>query len=144
MTTQDLIARASIVIDAPRDRVWETLVDPVAITQYMFGADVRSDWKEGGPITWSGEWQGKRYEDKGVVLRVERDCALQYTHFSPLSGQPDKPENYRTVTIELSDAGRQTRLMLSQDNNPTEEARSHSEKNWKTVLSGVKKFVEGK
>ena len=141
-TTQDLIARASITIHAPRAQVWNALVTPSAIKQYMFGTDVRSDWKERGPITWSGEWQGKPYHDKGVILKIERDYALQYSHFSPLSGQPDKPENYHTVTIELSDAGAATRVMLSQDNNPTETARSHSEKNWTLMLSGLKQFVE--
>jgi hypothetical protein len=37
----------------------------------MFGANVVSDWKEGGQIVWKGEWQGKVYEDKGVILKIE-------------------------------------------------------------------------
>jgi uncharacterized protein YndB with AHSA1/START domain len=140
---KDIIARASITINASRDKVWSALVTPAAIKQYMFGTDVRSDWKAGSPITWSGEWRGKPYQDKGVILKIAHDFALQYTHFSPLSGQPDKPENYHTVTIELSDAGTHTRVMLSQDSNTTEAERSDSEKNWATVLGGLKKFVEG-
>ena len=140
---QEFIARSSIVIDAPRDRVWSALVDPAALKQFFFGSEVRSDWKEGSPITWSGVWEGKPYQDKGVVLKAERDCALQYTHFSPLSGQPDRPENYHTITIEFSERGRKTLVELSQDNNPTEDAQLHSEQNWTMVLSGLKKFVEG-
>jgi uncharacterized protein YndB with AHSA1/START domain len=140
---KDLIARSSIIINAPRDKVWNALVTPTAIKQYMFGADVRSDWKEGSSITWSGEWRGKKFQDKGVILKIERDYALQYSHFSPLSGRPDKPENYHIVTIELSDAGAQTRVMLTQDNNPTEDTRSESEKNWTMMLNGLKKLVEG-
>lgn len=139
---QNLIANASIVIDASRAKVWDALVTPEAITQYMFGTNVVSDWKEGSPITWSGEWEGKSYEDKGTVLRIEPERILQYTHFSPLSGLPDKPENYHTVTIELSGEGNQTRASLTQDNNPTEEARAHSEKNWKMMLAALKAFVE--
>jgi uncharacterized protein YndB with AHSA1/START domain len=141
---QDFVARTSIVINASRDRVWKALVDPAAVKQYFFGTTVRSDFKEGSPITWTGEWEGKSYQDKGVILRAERDEALQFTHFSPLSGQPDKPENYHTVTIELSDAGKQTRVSLTQDGNPTADAQAHSEKNWKMVLAGLKKFVEAK
>ena len=140
---QDFIARSSIVIGASRDKVWNALVDPAALKQFFFGADVRSDWREGSPITWSGVWEGKPYQDKGVVLKAVRDDALQYTHFSPLSGQPDRPENYHTITIALSDRGRKTLVELSQDNNPTEDAQLHSEQNWKMVLSGLKKFVEG-
>ena len=140
--TQEFIARASIVIDASRNKVWNALVDRAALKQFFFGSDVRSDWKEGSTITWSGVWEGKPYQDKGVVLKAERDSALQYTHFSPLSGQPDTPENYHTVTIELSDQGRKTLVELSQDNNPTEDAQLHSEQNWRMVLTGLKKFVE--
>lgn len=109
----------------------------------MFGADVRSDWTVGAPITWSGVWQGKPYHDKGVIKQIERERVLQYSHFSPLSGQPDRPENYHTVTIELADGNAQTRVVLTQDNNPTEEARAHSEKNWNMMLGALKKFVEG-
>ena len=140
--THDYIARAATTIDGARDAVWKALVDPAAVKQYMFGTDVRSDFTEGSPITWSGEWEGKRYQDKGVILKAERDAALQYTHFSGSSGLPDKPENYHTVTIELSDAGGKTRVSLTQDNNTTEDARAHSEKNWKGMLDGLKRYVE--
>lgn len=140
--TTNLIARSSITIEAPPAQVWQALVTPAAIKQYMFGTNVTSDWKEGSPITWKGEWQGKAYEDKGVIRQFKPNQALQYTHFSPLAGLPDKPENYHTVSIQLSPDGNRTRVSLTQDNNPTEEARSHSEKNWKMMLDGLKKFVE--
>jgi uncharacterized protein YndB with AHSA1/START domain len=139
---QGLIARASLTIGAPRAEVWEALVNPAAIKQYMFGARVVSDWQEGSPIVWKGEWQGKAYEDKGVILGLEPGRRLRYSHFSPLSGLPDEPRNYHTVTIELSGEGDQTRVALSQDNNPTEEARVHSEKNWGMMLAALKKFLE--
>jgi len=66
---KNLIARVSINIDAPSEKVWDALVTPEAIKQYMFGAE-------------------------------------------------------------------------NQDNNPTEEARAHSEKNWRIMLSSLKKFLE--
>jgi uncharacterized protein YndB with AHSA1/START domain len=139
---ENLIARAEATINTPRGRVWEALVTPALIKQYMFGTDVTSDWKKGSPIAWKGEWKGKAYEDKGTVLQVEPGLILQYTHFSPLSGLPDVAENYHTVTIELSDAGAETRVVLTQDNNPTEQARAHSEQNWAQMLAGLKKLLE--
>ncbi|MCC9076094.1 SRPBCC domain-containing protein [Litorilinea aerophila] len=139
---KNLIARASITINAPVERVWGALVNPEAIKQFMFGTHVVTDWREGSPITWKGEWQGKSYEDKGVILRFEPPRVLQYSHFSPLSGLPDKPENYHTVTIELSNEGNQTHVLLSQDNNATEEAREHSERNWEMMLAALKKFLK--
>ena len=138
----NLIARTAVTIDAPSKRVWEVLVDPAAIKQYMFGTDVVSDWREGSPIVWKGEWQGKAYEDRGVILRLKPERTMQYSHFSPLSGVPDKPENYHTVTVELSANGNQTQVSLAQDNNATEEERAHSEENWEMMLAGLKKFVE--
>lgn len=138
----DLLAKASVTIDATRAEVWNALTDPAAIKQYMFGANVTSDWREGQPITWEGEWQGKKYVDKGVILQLTPGRTLRYSHFSPLAGLPDRPENYHTVGIELSDEGDQTGVTLTQDNNLTEQAREHSEKNWNTMLMSLKRMLE--
>ncbi len=137
-----LIAKASISISVPVGKVWDALTNPEVIKQYMFGTNVISDWKEGSPIVWKGEWQGKKYEDKGVILKLEPERLIQYSHFSPLSGKPDLPENYHTVTVELSAEGAETRISLSQDNNPTEKSREHSEKNWAMMLASLKKLLE--
>jgi len=138
----DLIAKASSTIDAPAEKVWNALVTPAAIKQYMFGTTVSSAWREGSPISWKGEWQGKPYEDKGVILTFVPERTLRYSHFSPLAGLPDVPENYHNVTIELSGDGPRTRVALAQDGNATEQAREHSVKMWSSMLDGLKKFVE--
>jgi uncharacterized protein YndB with AHSA1/START domain len=140
--SKDLVAKANISINASKDKVWHALVTPAAIKQYMFGADVASDWREGGAITWEGEMKGRKYEDKGVILKFEPEEVLQYSHFTPLSGKPDKPENYHTVTIKLSGGGQETEVSLTQDNNANEDARKESEKNWGVMLDGLKKYLE--
>jgi uncharacterized protein YndB with AHSA1/START domain len=140
---KNLVAKSSITVNAPPTKVWSALVTPAAIKQYMFGTNVTTSWKEGSPIVWKGEWQGKAYEDKGVIRQFKPERTLEYTHFSPLAGLPDKPENYHTVTVQLSPEGTQTRVTLSQDNNADEKEREHSEKNWTMMLGGLKKFVEG-
>jgi uncharacterized protein YndB with AHSA1/START domain len=137
-----IIAKADAHINAPPSRVWDALTNPGVIKQYMFGTNVVSDWKQGSPIVWKGEWKGKAYEDKGVILKIEPGRMLQYSHFSPLSGQPELPENYHTVTIALAREGENTLVSLSQDNNATEKAREESEKNWGMMLSGMKKLLE--
>jgi uncharacterized protein YndB with AHSA1/START domain len=137
-----LVARASATIDAPAARVWDALVDPETSRRYMFGTTVISDWTEGSPIVWKGEWKGKAYEDTGVILRLERRRVLRYSHFSPLSGLPNTPENHHTVTIELLEQAGRTRVSLAQDNNPTEQARQHSERNWSAMLAGLKQLLE--
>jgi len=142
MSAKDHVAKVSTVIDAPKEQVWEALTDPDAISRYMLGAKVTTDWKEGSPITWEGEWDGRPYQDKGTVREVRPPQILEYTHFSPLVGLPDVPENYHTVRIEVVDVGPATRVTLIQDNNETEETKDHSEGNWKTMLDGLKEVVE--
>jgi uncharacterized protein YndB with AHSA1/START domain len=140
--SRGLVAKQSVMIHAPVAKVWDALTDPELIKKYMFGSTVTSDWTKGSPITFAGEWQGRRYEDKGVILRVEAPRVLEYSHFSPLSGQADRPENYHTVAIELSASDHGTVVSLSQDNNATEQARQHSEKNWGAMLANLKQILE--
>jgi uncharacterized protein YndB with AHSA1/START domain len=139
---QSLIATATMTIKAAPGAVWHALTTPDAIKQYMFGADVLTDWQVGSPIVWRGEWQGKSYEDKGIILQFNPDRLLQYSHFSPLAGVPESAESYHTVTIELSNRGNETRVALTQDNNRTQEAKAHAEKNWAMMLQGLKKYAE--
>ncbi len=139
---KNLVALASIKINASPAKVWRALVEPEAIQQYMFGTQVSSTWEEGSPIKWKGMWEGKAYEDKGVVLQFRPQERIQYSHFSPLSGVPDLPENYHTVTVDLEEDGDRTRVTLAQDNNASEEEREHSKQNWNMMLAVLKKYVE--
>ena len=138
-----IVAKASTTIKAPVSKVWQALVNPEIIQQYLFNTEVISDWKVGSPITYKGEWEGKAFEDKGKILEIEPEKTLKSTHWSPLSGVPDSPENYHTVTYTLSKNGDGTEVTITQDNNASEEEKAHSEKNWQTVLEGMKKLLEG-
>ncbi|HEX5098954.1 MAG TPA: SRPBCC domain-containing protein [Polyangiaceae bacterium] len=142
MQRENLVAEVSTNVEAPVSAVWDALTDPKKIKRYMFGTTVNSSFEVGDPITWKGEFKGKSYEDKGTILRLEPRHLLAYSHFSPLSGQRDAPENYHTVVIELAEQGGGTHVTLRQDNNGTEETRQHSEQNWRAVLAGLKKEVE--
>jgi uncharacterized protein YndB with AHSA1/START domain len=140
--TKTAIAKATTTINAPASKVWDALTKPELIKQYLFGTEVTTDWQVGSPIRYKGEWEGKPYEDKGKVVQIEPRKLLVSTFWSSLAGLPDSPENYNTVRYELSPAGDATRLTVTQDNNPTEEAASHSEQNWQKVLDGIKKLLE--
>lgn len=139
---ESLIAEAHISINAPLGNVWEALTDRNAIKEFMFGTNVETDWKEGSPIVWKGEWQGKSYEDKGFITRYEPESVLQYTHYSPLSGLEDTRENYHTVTITLEEEDSQVHVSLSQDKNEDEKSRNHSAKNWQMMLDHLKAYLE--
>ncbi len=138
----DHIATVETEVEAPASRVWAALTDPDVIERYMFGARVVTDWQPGSSIVWKGEYEGKPFEDKGEVLEVVPYQRLKVTHFSPLSGEDDVPENYHTVTYELESDNGTTHVSLSQDNNPSAEAAEHSRANWEKMLSGLKATVE--
>jgi uncharacterized protein YndB with AHSA1/START domain len=140
---EDFIARAAVLIRAPRSLVWGALTTPEIIKQYFFGVEVLTDWQVGSPILYRGEWQGQPFEDKGVILKFEPEKTLVSTHWSPLSGVPDLPENYHTLTYELSEREAATQVRLTQDNNASQEEREHSEQNWNMMLGSLKKLLEG-
>lgn len=142
--SKGLIVKKSIHINADSAAVWDALVNPEKIKQYLFGTETISDWKVGSRITYKGVWQGKTYEDGGTILQLVPEKIFQSTYWSSMSGTEDKPENYSTVTYELFTEGSGTLLILTQDNCKTEEQQKHSESNWGMVLEGLKKIVEGK
>lgn len=136
-------ATQSIVINTTADKVWEALTTPELVKQYMFGADVVSDWQKGSTLIYKGEWEGKPYEDKGTILEVEPNKLLITTYFSALSGLEDKPENYNTVTYELlPEADGQTKLTVTQDNNASQEAANKATENWGMILATIKELLE--
>ena len=138
----DHVATAEVEIDGTAEEVWKALTDPEQIKQYMFGSQVETDWEEGSPIVWKGEYEGKSYEDKGEILEIDPCRRLKMTHFSPLGGDEDIPANYHTLLYELRGEGDKTRLSLSQSNNASEEEAEHSKGNWQQMLAGLKDLVE--
>ncbi len=135
-------ANASIAIHAPVEKVWDALINPELIKQYLFGTEARSDWKKGSSITYTGVWQGKAYQDKGKILDIVPNKRLVATYWSSMSGLPDTPESYHTITYELSAKDGFTTLTIDQDNNRSKESADHSAANWGSVLAAMKTLLE--
>jgi uncharacterized protein YndB with AHSA1/START domain len=131
----------SIDIDAPTSRVWAALTEPKLVRAYMMGATVSTDWKVGHKITWSGQYNGKSYVDRGEVKALDPQKRLSVTHWSPLSGLADEPANYHTVTYDLAPTAKGTKVTLTQEN-LTGVSEEQSRKNWQPVLRGLKETVE--
>jgi uncharacterized protein YndB with AHSA1/START domain len=137
------VATAQTDVAAPPERVWAALTDPAQIATYMHGSKVSTTWEVGTPITWEGEYDGRPYQDKGEVLTYDEPRVLSVTHYSPLMGQPDEPENYHTVVYTLTANGAGTHLELTQDGNDSEEQAEQFGHNWQGMLDGLKATVEG-
>ncbi|MCW3077950.1 MAG: hypothetical protein JWO32_2559 [Bacteroidetes bacterium] len=138
----NITGTVSILINAGAEEVWRALTTPELIKKYFFNTDARSDWKEGSPITFSGSWEGKSYEDKGTILKVEQNKLFKYNYWSSMSGTEDKPENYANISYELDKEGNQTKLTIRQENIADQKTKEHSEQNWLMVLKNLKNLIE--
>jgi uncharacterized protein YndB with AHSA1/START domain len=138
-----LLATASTVVDADPQRVWRAVTDPAEVKQWFFGTDLVTDWQPGSPITWSGEYEGTAYQDKGEVVAVDEPHRLEVTHFSPLTGQADRPENYHTLVYALEAADGGTRVTITQDNNGDQDEADRNAATWAQMLDGLKRHLAG-
>jgi uncharacterized protein YndB with AHSA1/START domain len=144
----EITASASVVIDRPRQTVWKALTEPDLVKQYFMGATVKTDWEVGHPITFSGTWKDKPFEDKGEIIAFDPEKEMSYSHWSPLSGADDVPDNYHVVHIALADADGGTQVTLQQSNlnggvtDADRSSRADYEKNWTSTLEGLKKVAE--
>jgi uncharacterized protein YndB with AHSA1/START domain len=107
---KEVIAKTAIVIAAPLTNVWEALIKPDLIE--TSGTQVITDWQVGSSILYTGTREGRKYQDKGRVLHIEKDKLLICTLWSSTDGLPDLPKNYKTVRYDLSQEGNGTRLTI--------------------------------
>jgi uncharacterized protein YndB with AHSA1/START domain len=143
---KNLSAKVEKTVHASAAEVWAALTTPAKLKKFFFGADVATDWEIGKPIRFTGEFKGRKYEDKGDILAVVPPKHLSFSHWSAMSGQADEPENYHVVTFDLVPKGNETKVTLSQANligglTPLDLAhRAEYEKNWSMVLDGLEKL----
>jgi uncharacterized protein YndB with AHSA1/START domain len=137
-----LSLKMSVSINVPKAKVWNALTNPAEIKKYLFGTDTVSDWKAGSPIIFRGTWEGKAYEDKGKILKIEKESLLQYNYWSNFSGDKDEPENYSNITYQLTESKGRTIFTLRQDNIKSKDAQLRSENNWGMILNKMKSLLE--
>ena len=127
--------RADIDVDASPTKVWEVLTRHAS--EVNFGAEVESDWRSGSEVVWRGEWQGKAFVDRGVVVEAVAPHRLVLTH---ASGQT--PDQEHRLSYELSGRDAGTHVEFWQDGNATAAAAAESERNWRQHLEAVKERAE--
>jgi uncharacterized protein YndB with AHSA1/START domain len=138
-------AQVSTDMETSLESAWKALTNTDVLGRAFFGSKVETTWKVGSPIYFRGEWKGKKFEDKGNILTFSPQKQLRFTHWSPLSGLEDKPENYHLVTFDLL-PGAKTKVRVTQDNEnetPVDDAtKQELTKNWTAILDGLKKAAE--
>lgn len=140
----------AILIHAPAESVWNALTNPAETKKYMFGCETVSDWQPGSPLLWEGEWEGRKMVFvKGHIAGIEPGSRLAYTVFDPNSAMEDIPENYLTVTYDLSEGDGGTLLTVTQGDydKVAEGERRYNEaynggEGWNPVLARIRAQVE--
>jgi uncharacterized protein YndB with AHSA1/START domain len=126
-------------IDADAASVWDTLTQRKSAM--FMGAEVNTDWREGSPLTMSGEFNGKPFKDHGEIRAADPKRHLAFTHFSG-----SQAENGNLVDLRLEPQGHRTKVTLSQTPEggprPDEAKVAEFRKNWEMMLQGLKKAAE--
>ncbi|AKT40286.1 SRPBCC family protein [Chondromyces crocatus] len=138
----NLVARAAVLIDAPRQAVWDALMQPDSITKILPVTEVISGFRLGEPFVWVFELAGEPSRVEGLVHRVEEGRLLAYEYTDPHSRDVLQREDIHHVTIELSDEGAGTRATVIQDGNVSPAAQAHAEGGWRLSLNHLKGLIE--
>jgi uncharacterized protein YndB with AHSA1/START domain len=139
------VARASVVVRAPRSAVWAALFRPESIERAL-PVHVVSPWRrEGEVFLWMIDMDGTSYRVDGVVHRMQHDHLLEYEFIDPHSLAFEHIECRHRVCIALTDEDDEddgTRISLTQDNNATNAILLHAEGGWRLALHNLKAVVE--
>lgn len=145
-----LFIENSITINASPTKVWDVLVNPEQTKKYMFGCEAVSDWRVGSPLLWRGQYEGKEIVFvKGTVVDIKPERLLVYTVIDPNSTIEDIPENYLTITYELTRKNGKTHFKVTQgdyskvgDGDRRYKESYNNGEGWNPILVEIKKLVE--
>ena len=146
--------RISQIINAPRERVYDALLDPTAVARWKVPAGMKSevhefDAREGGAIRISltyeapdraGKTDGRTdtYHGRFVTL-VPGELVIEADEFETddpaLSGE-------MTITIRLSDAPAGTELVAVHEGLPEGVSPADNEVGWRESLARLAALVE--
>ena len=139
-----IISIHSILLKASPAEVWDVLTNPEKIALYLFGTQTETDWRIGSSIQFSGEFQGMKYSDKGIVMANVANKLLAYDYWTQFSGLEDIPENYCEVSyqIESVDEG-SVKLIWQQIGFKDKDSLTRHESGMPSIMESIKKIVEG-
>jgi uncharacterized protein YndB with AHSA1/START domain len=131
-----------IYLDAPIEKVWNTLTKPELVKQWQYGSDLITDWKIGNEIRFKNEWEGQVFEQWGTILEVVTNKKIKYSLFFPRPELEDKPENYFIMSYILSEENQKIKLEIIQEDNRPGAVQEKPQGEENPILQGLKALIE--
>jgi uncharacterized protein YndB with AHSA1/START domain len=129
--------RLGVTVEAPRQRVWEALVDPEQVARWWGPAGftmpaAELDARVGGVYRFTMQPpEGEAFLVEGEFLVVEPPERLSYTF---RYDRPDPDDQETVATLTLLEAGDATRIELVQGPFRTEARRELHDAGWSDTL----------
>ena len=139
----DLIVSQSVTVNASKQKVWDALTNPEIIKEYLYGTETITDWRPGSEIIFQGEYEGKKYKDKGVILENIPYEKISYSYWSGFSGLDEHPDNFSVVTYQIQPVDENTCIFTwTQKGYVDEDRYNHSKEGMIEFLEDIKKVME--
>jgi len=135
---------SSFTIHASLQEVWDTLTKPEFVKLWQYGSDLQTNWEVGSKIKFVTEWEGKIFEQWGIVLEFTPTSKLRYSLFAPKPDLEDKPENYFEMIYSLTADHGQTKLEIIQEDNRPNAVQEDKKDGENPILSMLKQIAEKK
>jgi uncharacterized protein YndB with AHSA1/START domain len=125
------------IVSAPRDEVYALWTDEKRMPEWILaGGSARLDVRVGGTYHLDMHYEGKSYPHDGEYLEVKPPERLVFTWIS--EGTNWKPS---IVTVELTDMGERTEVVLTHEGLPDKDNASSHEQGWTEILEWLEKLV---
>lgn len=144
----------SILINAPREKVWDTMLEDATYRQWTTafneGSYYKGDWSEGSKILFLGP-DPKTGTESGMVSRIKENRTHEFVSIEHLgivmNGVEDTTSEearkwspaFENYTFTETDGGTQ----VSVDIDIQEEYKTMFEEMWKNALQKLKELCEG-
>lgn len=133
---------STITINAPLQKVWDTLTKPELVKLWQYGSDLLTSWEIGSDIRFKAVWGDKVFEQWGKVLAFEPPELVKYSLFAPAPGLEDEPGNYFIMQYVLKNEGGLTELQIVQEDNRPNAVQEAPQGEENPILKALKDLVE--
>ena len=133
---------STLFINAPIEKVWDTVTTPALVKLWQYGSDLLTSWEPGSNIRFTTAWGGKIFEQWGKVLEYQPNTLVKYSLFAPRPDLEDRPEHYFIMSYVLSEENSQTKLQIIQEDNRPGASQEAPQGEENPVLKSLKDLAE--